>query len=458
MFPQSGGRIEEQSDRVRVRGADEVVILIAMATSYRRFDDVSGDPAAATREQIAQARRRSFAEIAARTAEEHRRLFRRVTFDLGRTAAASRPTDERIRDQRNRGRPGARRALFPVWPLSPDRIVAAGQPARQPAGHVERQHRARPGAPNTRSTSIREMNYWPAEPTGLAECVAPLVEMVRDLAETGARTAREMYGARGWVVHHNTDLWRATAPVDGARWGLWPTGGAWLCLHLWDHYDYGRDEAYLRSVYPLLRGAAQFFLDTLQRDPSTGLLVTNPSLSPENVHPHGASLCAGPAMDMQILRDLFDRTARAATILGVDAELVADLVAARARVSRPIRSDGTASSRSGSSTGTMRRPSPTTAMSPISTACSRATRSISTRLPRSPGRRGARSNCAATSRPAGRPRGERTYGRSCATASMRTRSSVSCSVPSAPTPTCSMRTRRSRSTAISAGPAPSSRC
>jgi alpha-L-fucosidase 2 len=152
----------------------------------------------------------------------------------------------------------------------------------------------------------------------------PLVAMVRDLASS-AHTAREMYGRARRVVHLPTC--GATAPVDGARWGLWPTGG-WLYLHLWDHYDYGRDEAYLRSVYPLLRGAAQFFLDTLQRDPRTGLLVTNPSLSPENVHPHGASLCAGPAMDMQILRDLFDRTARAATILALDAGLVADLVAA----------------------------------------------------------------------------------------------------------------------------------
>jgi hypothetical protein len=112
--------------------------------------------------------------------------------------------------------------------------------------------------------------------------------MVRDVAETGARTAREMYGARGWVAHHNTDLWRATAPIDGAQFGLWPMGGAWLCLHLWDRYDYGRDATYLASIYPLLHGAALFFLDTLQTDPGTGHLVTNPSLSPENVHPHGA--------------------------------------------------------------------------------------------------------------------------------------------------------------------------
>jgi alpha-L-fucosidase 2 len=141
-----------------------------------------------------------------------------------------------------------------------------------------------------------------------------------------------MYGARGWVAHHNTDLWRATAPIDGARWGLWPTGGAWLCMHLWYRYDYGRDATYLKSVYPLMAGACRFFLDVLQTDPRTGFLVTNPSLSPENVHPHGASLCAGPTMDMQILRDLFGHTMEAAAILRTDESFAAELQAARGRL------------------------------------------------------------------------------------------------------------------------------
>jgi alpha-L-fucosidase 2 len=177
-----------------------------------------------------------------------------------------------------------------------------------------------------------EMNYWPAEPTALAECTAPLVQMVRELAITGGRTAREMYGARGWVAHHNTDGWRASAPIDAAQWGLWPTGGAWLCMHLWDRYDYGRNVEYLRSIYPLMRGSALFFLDTLQVDAASGRLVTNPSVSPENIHPGGSSLCAGPAMDGQILRDLFDRTARAAAILGTDAAFAQQVLAARARL------------------------------------------------------------------------------------------------------------------------------
>jgi len=177
-----------------------------------------------------------------------------------------------------------------------------------------------------------EMNYWPAEPANLAECVDPLISMVMDLAETGGRTAKEMYNARGWVVHHNTDLWRASAPIDGAPYGMWPMGGAWLSLHLWDHYDYSGDKAFLTKAYPAMKGASQFFLDTLVEEPTHHWLVTNPSLSPENVHPMGAAVAPGPTMDMQILRDLFADSIRAAEILGIDADFRAQLAAARARL------------------------------------------------------------------------------------------------------------------------------
>jgi len=180
-----------------------------------------------------------------------------------------------------------------------------------------------------------EMNYWPAEPCNLGECVDPLIAMVRDLSVTGARTAREMYGADGWVAHHNTDLWRASGPIDGANYGMWPMGGAWLCDHLWDHYEFNPDTAYLKQVYPLMRGAAQFFLDTLVEDPTNHWLVTNPSLSPEHKHPYGTAVCAGPSMDEEILRDLFANTMKASEILGTDESFRAELAAARARLAPP---------------------------------------------------------------------------------------------------------------------------
>jgi alpha-L-fucosidase 2 len=164
-----------------------------------------------------------------------------------------------------------------------------------------------------------EMNYWPAETCNLGECVEPLTQMVLEMAETGAHTAKVMYGARGWVAHHNTDLWRATAPVDGPTWGMWPMGGAWLLQNLWEHYLFTGDKNYLKKIYPAMMGAAQFYLDTLVEEPTNHWLVTCPSLSPENTHPEGhTSICAGPTMDMEILRDLFTNYVKAAEILGED--------------------------------------------------------------------------------------------------------------------------------------------
>ena len=155
---------------------------------------------------------------------------------------------------------------------------------------------------------------------------------------TGARTAREMYGAGGWVAHHNTDLWRATGPIDGPQCGMWPTGGAWLTLPLWDRYEYTGDRAYLQRIYPLLKGAAQFFLDTLVEEPTHRWLVTSPSLSPENPHPFGTSLAMGPAMDEAILRELFGSAIKAARTLGTDADL-------QAQVERDSREAGAAADR-----------------------------------------------------------------------------------------------------------------
>jgi len=177
-----------------------------------------------------------------------------------------------------------------------------------------------------------QMNYWPAQVTALPELVEPLERMITELAQTGAKTARQMYNAPGWVAHHNTDLWRQTTAVDGAKWGLWPTGGAWLLMSLWEHWDYGRDLDFLRRVWPLFKGAAEFFEAALQEDPVTGELVTNPSLSPENVHPFGASLVDGPAMDSQILRDLFDACIEITGVLDIEHDFAQRIKVVRARL------------------------------------------------------------------------------------------------------------------------------
>jgi alpha-L-fucosidase 2 len=324
-----GGRIRADGKTVKVEGADEVTLRIAMATSYKSFDDTTGDPTAANEASLARAK--PFARIASETATEHRRLFRRVTLDLGTSPAAALPTDQRIRQSETANDPALAALYFQYGRYL---LIASSRPGSQPA-NLQGIWNDKPSPPWGGKYTINintEMNYWPAETTALPECVEPLIRMVREMAVTGARTARTMYGARGWVCHHNTDLWRATAPIDGAKWGLWPTGGAWLCTHLWEHYEYNPDRAFLASIYPILRGASLFFLDTLQVDPKTGKLVTNPSISPENGHGHGSSLIHGPTMDQQIVADLFDQTIAAAKLLGEDAPLAKEIGAARARL------------------------------------------------------------------------------------------------------------------------------
>ncbi|PZU08148.1 MAG: hypothetical protein DI605_12860 [Sphingomonas sp.] len=326
-----GGRISREGDRLFVAGADEVVILVALASDYRNFELIGGDPVAATTRMLDAASAKSFDTLLRDHQADHRRLFRAASLELGRTAAAELSTDARIAI----GRPADDPALVALYfAYARYLLIACSRPGGQPAnlqGMWNDSNAPSWGSKYTININT-EMNYWLAEPAGLAECVAPLVAMVEDIARTGARTARTMYGARGWVAHHNTDLWRATAPIDLAAAGMWPMGGAWLCLHLWDHYDYGRDRAFLERVWPVMRDAALFFLDTLLPYPGTDYLVTNPSLSPENNHGHGASLCAGPTMDMQILRDLFDRCGKAGAILRRDGDLCRQFAAARARL------------------------------------------------------------------------------------------------------------------------------
>jgi alpha-L-fucosidase 2 len=328
----NGGKISAGADNLSVHAATEVTILIAMATSYRNYADVSGDPEAITMAQIATASRKPFRTIAEKTAQDHRAIYRRVSINLGRNGEADKPTDERIR-QSESVNDAALAALY--FRYGRYLLITSSRPGSQPANlqGIWNDSVNPPWGSKYTININTQMNYWPAEPTAMPEMIEPLIGLVRDIAQTGALMARDMYGARGWVCHHNTDLWRATGPIDGPQFGLWPMGGAWLCLHLWDRYDYGRDLEYLKSVYPILKGSCEFFLDTLVQDPKTGWMVTNPSLSPENNHGHGeGSLCAGPTMDMQILRALFTVAASAATALKTDSPFVAEIEAMKRKL------------------------------------------------------------------------------------------------------------------------------
>ncbi len=325
-----GGTRTAERDAISVKGANSVVLLIAAATSYKRFDDTSGDPRLNVLARLDAAASRSYEAIRQAHVAQHQRMFRRVSIDLDHGAAERRPTDERIRGFGDGNDPQLAALYFQFGRYL---LLSSSRPGGQPATlqGLWNDSMSPPWGSKYTININTEMNYWLAEPCNLAECVEPLHDMVMDLTETGARTARTHWGARGWVAHHNTDLWRASAPIDGP-WGFWPTGGAWLCLNLWEHYEYGRDPAYLARLYPALAGASRFFLDTLVEEPTRHWLVTCPSASPENSHPFGGSVCAGPTMDMQIIRDLFDHTIRAAEILGQDEDLRREIAAARARL------------------------------------------------------------------------------------------------------------------------------
>ena len=327
----SDGSISVGSSGIEVGNASRVTLLIAAATSFVDYGDVSGDPIATVRQQSEQAARKSFEALKHDHIRDYRALFGRMTLDLGRSAAADRPTDARIASAESARDPELDALYFQYARYL---LISSSRPGSQPANlqGIWNEGTNPPWGSKYTVNINTEMNYWPADPAGLERCVEPLLRMVEDLSMTGAKTAKAMYGARGWVVHHNTDLWRAAAPIDGTWSGLWPCGGAWLCNSLWDHYDYCRDAKVLERIYPLLKGASEFFLDTLIEDPNGRGLVTSPSLSPENGHPFGVTLCAGPAMDRQIIRDLFAHTIEAGRLAGLDAALMEQIARARLRI------------------------------------------------------------------------------------------------------------------------------
>jgi alpha-L-fucosidase 2 len=327
-----GGTRTATGDAVIVRNADEVTLLIAAATSYRTYEDVGADPAARVATALDPASRKSIETLRADHIRDYQELFNRVTIDLGSSKRV--PTDVRVRGFGEGNDPGLAALYFQYGRYL---LIASSRTGSQPANlqGLWNESMSPPWGSKYTININTEMNYWPALSTNLAETMDPLTAMVSDLSVTGARTAREMYGARGWVAHHNTDLWRATGPIDGPQYGMWPTGGTWLTLPLWDRYEYTGDRAYLQRIYPLLKGAAQFFLDTLVEEPTHHWLVTSPSLSPENTHPFGTSLTMGPTMDEAIVRELFGNAIEAARTLGTDADLQRTWSATRARLAPP---------------------------------------------------------------------------------------------------------------------------
>ena len=321
------GQIAVDSEKIDVAGADSATLILTAATGFKNFRDVSGDPSQICQRFMKSAAHESYDALRKAHIADHRRLFRRVEFDLGTTEAIKQPTDQRIENFTEQDDPQLVALYFQFGRYL---LIASSRPGTQPANlQGIWNDKIDPPWDSKWTTNINtEMNYWPAEVTNLSECHQPLFDMLDDVVLSGRKTAKVHYGCRGWVLHHNTDLWRGTAPINASNHGIWVTGGAWLCQDLWEHYLFTGNKRFLRGrAYPIMREAAMFFVDFLIDDPNTGWLISTPSNSPEN-----GGLVAGPTMDHQIIRDLFTNCIEASKVLGGDKDFRQKLTELRSRI------------------------------------------------------------------------------------------------------------------------------
>ena len=314
-----GGKSTAKDSILSVKNATGATIYVAMATNFVNYKDISGDPVARNTNYLKNAGK-NYAQALQSHINEYQKYYRRVSLDLGSTPQAGKPTDVRIKEFATADDPHLAALYFQFGRYL---LIACSQAGGQPANlQGIWNQKLNPAWKCRYTTNINaEMNYWPAEVTNLSEMHEPFLQMIRELYENGQETAREMYGCRGWALHHNTDLWRMTGAVDRAYCGPWPTCNAWLCQHLWDRYLYSGDQKFLAEAYPIMKSASEFFVDFLVRDPHTGYMVVSPSNSPENAPQQWrgrANLFAGITMDNQLVFDLFTNTERAAQILNKD--------------------------------------------------------------------------------------------------------------------------------------------
>ena len=319
-----GGKISGSNGIISVVGADEATVYITVGTNVKSYKDISGDEAAQSKERLSGAMALGYEALKALHEKTYHSYYDRVKLDLGPDRYANVPMNKRIE----------RFATVPSGsPEGPDNhlvatyfqfgrylLISSSQPDNMNPANLQGiwNDKMFPSWDSKYTTNINlEMNYWPSEVCNLTELNAPLFKLISEIYEQGKETARDMYGVDGWVLHHNTDQWRITGPVDKAQTGLWPMGSAWLCRHLWEHYLYTGDKEFLRQYYPIMLDAARFYSQTLQRHPTKGYLVVCPGESPE----HGGKgrptpLDAGVTMDNQLVTELYTNVLEAAKILG----------------------------------------------------------------------------------------------------------------------------------------------
>lgn len=327
-----------QSGLILVQDTKAATLYISAATNFVKYDDVCGNASQKNADYLSAAMSYSYDELLERHVKVYKEQYDRVKLYLPSTDNSQLPTDKRLDSFKGSKDWGMIALLFNYGRYL---LISSSQPGGQPA-NLQGIWNNKVDAPWDSKYTINinaEMNYWPAEVCNLTETNSPLFSMIRDLSETGAVTAKQMYGCGGWMAHHNTDLWRISGIVDGCYWGMFPNGGAWLATHLWQHYLYTGDKEFLREYYPIIKGAADFYLDYMQTLPASSIwaanmdvknpwLVVVPSVSPEQGPAGRTSVTAGCTMDNQIAFDALSNTLRAARALDVDNDYQQTLQAA----------------------------------------------------------------------------------------------------------------------------------
>ncbi len=351
-----GGTMKTDDVNLIIENANSVTLYFAAATNFVNYKDVSADQHQRVDDYFKGIENKSYHTIHAAALADHQNYFDRVSLQLPNTKNSFLPTTERV--QKIQSAPDPSMAAL-SYQFGRYLMIASSRPGTQPANlQGIWNDNMNPSWDSKYTTNINtQMNYWPVESGNLSECAQPLVQLIKEITDQGAQVAREHYGAKGWVLHQNTDIWRVAAPMDGPTWGTFTVGGAWLCTHIWEHYQYTMDKDFLKETYPLIEGSVQFFMDFLVPHPNGKWLVTNPSTSPENFpdgggnKPYfdevtagfreGTTICAGSSIDMQILYDMFGYYIEAAKILGKDDAFVQSVKAAREKLVPPqIGKDG----------------------------------------------------------------------------------------------------------------------
>lgn len=312
-----GGKQRGSNGNISVVGADEATIYLTIGTNVKNYKDITGDEEAQSKERLHKAMSLGYEALKAQHKKTYHKYYDRVKLDLGEDTFANVPMTKRIEQF---GSVTDNYLVATYFQFGRYLLISSSQPDNMNPANLQGiwNDKMFPSWDSKYTTNINlEMNYWPSEVTNLTEMNEPLFKLIREIYEQGKETAREMYGAEGWVLHHNTDQWRITGPVDRAQTGLWPVGAAWLCRHLWEHYLYTGDKNFLRQYYPIMLDAARFFTQTLVKHPTKGYLVVCPGESPE----HGGKgrptpLDAGVTMDNQIVTELYTNVLEASKILG----------------------------------------------------------------------------------------------------------------------------------------------